>query len=588
MEYYKSPLKDMKFMLEAFGYSERVATLPPFDGFDMSIVETMLETAAEIAVKETLPLNRLGDEHGIHWDPETYEVTTPPGFKEAYQKLIDNGLIGITCDPNYGGSGGPEVLGVLFSELSTATNKSFSMCPGLTRGLIDALAAHGSEQQKDAYLPKLISGEWTGTMCLTEPQCGTDLGLITSKAVPREDGSYGLTGTKIWITFGDHDMAENILHLVLARLPDAPEGIRGISAFIVPKFTEDGERNAVMCTGLEHKMGIKASPTCVIDFEDAEGYLVGTPHKGMRSMFVMMNAARLHVGVEGIGLAEIAYQTALAFAKERRQSRALDSDKSDESAPADNILVHPDVRRMLLNIKCTNEALRALAVWISLEYDVAHHHPDASTRQKANDIVALLTPIIKSYGSERSFLNISEAMQVCGGAGYTTDWHIEQYLRDERIAMIYEGTNHIQALDLVGRKLMKDQGRLVRVFSEYVTEMIRAGKENEELGELTDYLKEISKKLTGVTMEFAAQAAADREIAGAVASHYLNLFALTALTYTWCKQVQYAIEHDTPQKETKIKTARYFMHKVFPEHETLLKQIGSWKSNMMDFDIDEL
>ena len=587
MEYYKAPVKDMMYMLKAFQYTERVHSLEAFEGFDLSMVESLLQSAADIAVNETLPLNRLGDEHGIKWDPETYEVTTPPGFKEAYQKLIDNGLVGMTCDPNYGGSGGPEVLGVLFSELSTATNKSFSMCPGLTRGLIDALAAHGTEEQKQKYMTKLISGEWTGTMCLTEPQCGTDLGLINTKAVPQEDGTYKLTGTKIWITFGDHDMAENIIHLVLARLPDAPEGIKGISAFIVPKFI-DGERNAVNCTGLEHKMGIKASPTCVIDFEDATGYLVGTPHKGMRSMFVMMNAARLHVGVEGIGLAEIAYQTALAFAKDRRQSRSLDPEKSDANAPADNILVHPDVRRMLLNIKSTNEALRALAVWISVEYDIAHHHPDEEARQKADDIVAILTPIIKSYGSERSFLNISEAMQVCGGAGYTTDWNIEQYLRDERIAMIYEGTNHIQALDLVGRKLPKDGGRMVRVFSEVITDMIRAGKENEELAEFTDYLKELSKKLTSVTMELAGQAMADREVAGAVASHYLNLFALTALTYVWCVQVKYAIESDAPNKDTKLKTARYFMHKVFPEHETLVRQINTWKSNLMEFDVEEL
>lgn len=587
MEYYKAPVKDMMYMLEAFKYTERVHSLEAFEGFDLSIVESLLESAGDIAVKETLPLNRLGDEHGIEWNPETYDVTTPPGFKEAYAKLVANGLIGMTCDPNYGGSGGPEVLGVLFSELSTATNKSFSMCPGLTRGLIDALSAHGTEEQKQKYLTRLISGEWTGTMCLTEPQCGTDLGLITTKAVPQEDGSYKLTGTKIWITFGEHDMAENIIHLVLARLPDAPEGIRGISAFIVPKFLDGGERNAVYCTGLEHKMGIKASPTCVMDFENATGYLVGTPHKGMRSMFVMMNAARLHVGVEGIGLTEIAYQTALAFAKDRRQSRALDPDKVDESAPADNILVHPDVRRMLLNIKSTNEALRALAVWISVEYDVAHHHPDAEARQRANDIVALLTPIIKSYGSERSFLNISEAMQVCGGAGYTTDWNIEQYLRDERIAMIYEGTNHIQALDLVGRKLPKDGGRMVRVFSEVVTEMVRAGKENKELGEFTEYLKEVSKKLTSLTMELAGQAMADREVAGAVASHYLNLFALTTLAYTWCVQVKHAIENDTPNKATKLKTARYFMHKVLPEHETLVRQINSWKSNLMEFDVEE-
>ncbi len=588
MQYYKPPINDMMHCLRAFGYGERVHPLDAFKDFDESTVEMMLESSAKICTEELLPLNKPGDEQGLEWDPETGAVTTPDGFREAYQKLVENGLIGLTGPVEYGGSGGPEVLSVLYSEMATATNKSFSMCPGLTRGLIDALKAHGSEEQKDKYLTKLVTGEWSGTMCLTEPQSGTDLGLIRTKAEPQEDGSYSLTGTKIWITFGEHDLTDNIIHFVLARQPDAPEGIKGISAFLVPKVV-DGERNAIKCTGLEHKMGIHASPTCVMDMEGATGYLVGTPHKGMRSMFVMMNAARLHVGVEGIGLGEIAYQTSLAFAKDRRQSRSLDPDKQEQDAPADNILVHPDVRRMLLNVKTSTQALRGLATWLAVEYDVAHNHPDEDVRQEASDLVALLTPVIKSYGSERGFQNTSEAMQVTGGAGYTTDWNIEQYLRDVRIAMIYEGTNHIQALDLVGRKLPMKNGRLMQVFNARITEVIRAAKEDERLAEFVAPLKDISKKLGGVTMELAAKAMEDREIAGAIASPYLNLFAYTALAYVWVRRAKYALENEdtVANAESELKHARYFLTKVLPEHNSLLDIIESGKGNIMEFDVEE-
>ena len=588
MDFYKAPVNEMMFQLGAFDYEGRIyGDLEKAKDYDIETVKMMLESTADITTKETLHLNRVGDEQGIKFDPETGAVTTPDGFPAAYKAMVENGLIGITGPAEFGGGGAPEVMSVFFSEIATATNKSFSMCPGLTRGLVEALVAYGSDEQKATYLEKLVTGEWTGTMCLTEPQCGTDLGLLTTKAVPQEDGSYKLTGTKIWITFGDHDMADNIIHLVLARLPDAPEGIKGISTFIVPKFI-DGEKNPIFCTGLEHKMGIKASPTCVMQMEDATGYLIGEPHKGMRTMFVMMNTARLHVGVEGIGLTDIAYQTALAFAKDRRQSRALNPERSELDKPADNILVHPDVRRMLLNIKSTNEGLRGLATWIATELDIAHHHPDAEQRQKSADIVAILTPIIKSYGSERAFLNISDAMQVCGGSGYTTDWNIEQYLRDERIAMIYEGTNHIQALDLVGRKLPKDSGRLVRVFSGYITDMIRSASDIEEMDFLVAALKDVGKKLSSTTMDFGMKAMADREVAGAVGSHYLNFFSLVAMTYVWCVQAKYAIENDTPNKATKLKTAQYFVDKVLPEHHALLAYIGTAKSNIMDFDVEEL
>ncbi|MEL6184089.1 MAG: acyl-CoA dehydrogenase family protein, partial [Myxococcota bacterium] len=352
MQVYKAPLQDMRFCLDALGYTERVAQLDAFEAFDLETAMALLEQGGAFAEQELLPLNRKGDEQGLKWDPETGSVTTPDGFRQAYAKLVENGMTNISGEAEYGGSGAPVTVAVAMGEFTAATNKALMMCPGLTGGLVEAIEHHGSDQQKRDYLPKLISGEWAGTMCLTEPQCGTDLGLVRTKAVPSGD-AYKLTGTKIWITFGEHDFTENIVHLVLARLPDAPAGIKGISCFIVPKITLEGKRNGIKCTGLEHKMGIHASPTCVMDMEDAEGYLIGEPHKGMRTMFVMMNAARLNVGVEGIAASEISYQTALAFAKDRRQSRSLDPAKQDPNAPADNILVHPDVRRMLLEQKAT-------------------------------------------------------------------------------------------------------------------------------------------------------------------------------------------------------------------------------------------
>ena len=584
---YKAPLQDMLLLLDIFGYAEDVLPLEPFEGYDRSVIEAMLEMAADVTTKELLPLNPVGDAQGVSWDPETGEVSMPDGFHRAYKIMVEQGLLGITGPVEYGGSGGPEVLGILFSEMATATNKSFSMCPGLTRGLVDALIAHGTDEQKQEYLPHLVTGHWSGTMCLTEPQCGTDLGLIRTKAELKEDGTYSLTGTKIWITFGEHDMAENIIHSC-SRACRMPPRASAASPRSSCQSLSMVKRTPSAAQAWKHKMGIKASPTCVMDMEGATGYLVGTPNKGMRSMFVMMNAARLHVGLEGIALGDIAYQTALAFAKERRQSRALDEGKQETSHEADTIMVHPDVRRMLLEIKSTNMAMRALGVWLAIEYDIAHYHADEARRQQAGDLVALLTPVIKSYGSERGFQNISTAMQICGGAGYTTDWHIEQYLRDERIAMIYEGTNHIQALDLVGRKLPMGGGRLVRLFSERITELLRECKGNEAMAEFTTPLKEVSKKLTEVTMGLAGAAMEDREVAGAVASPYLNFFALTSLAYIWTRIAKYTLDHpDVASGETYRKTARYFMQKVLPEYHALAHVIAAGKGNLMEFDVEE-
>jgi alkylation response protein AidB-like acyl-CoA dehydrogenase len=587
VQIYKTPIADIRFNLECFDFQGRVGDLAGFEDYDLETVMAIIEGIGKFCENEFLPLNGPGDKEGVSWDPVTHEVTTPKGFKELYKKYIANGALGLSMDPKYGGGGGPITIAVLMGEIATATNKSFSMCPGLSGGLITALSSHASDALKEQYLPKLISGEWSGTMCLTEPQCGTDLGLLTTKAIPNDDGSYNLTGTKVWITFGEHDLTENIVHLVLARLPDAPEGVKGISAFIVPKFLLDGTRNPVFCTGLEHKLGIHASPTCVISMEDAKGWLVGTPHKGMRSMFVMMNHARLNVGQEGVSFSEIAYQSALSYAKDRRQGRALNPERREEGAKADTILVHPDVRRMLLNIKSTTEGMRGLDIYVTLMLDIAHHHTDEAERQRADDLVALLTPIIKSYCSERGFENVSEAMQVCGGAGYTTDWPIEQYLRDARIAMIYEGTNHIQALDLVGRKLPKGNGRLVRTFLDEIKDFCKANKGNEVMTEFLEPLKDASKLTGEMTMLIGMQGMQDAEWAGATASNYLNVFALTAIAYIWARQVAHAQTLSTKQAATKVKTARYYFKHVLPEVQGLAAIIKAGKAAMMDFDDDE-
>jgi alkylation response protein AidB-like acyl-CoA dehydrogenase len=577
----------MRFVLEALGYEEKLGGFEAFEIYDLATSMTVLETMASIAVDKLLPLNRKGDEEGLKFDPETSSVTLPEGFRDAFQTLAENGMIGLAAPPEFGGGGAPEALSVLASEIMTACNKSFSMCPGLSVGLMGALEAHGSDAQKEKYLTKLISGEWTGTMCLTEPQCGTDLGLVSTKAEPQEDGSYKLTGTKIWITFGEHDLADNIIHLVLARLPDAPEGIRGISTFVVPKFLDDGARNPVFCTGLEEKMGIHASPTCVISLDGATGYMVSEPNKGMRAMFTMMNMARLHVGMEGVALGEIAYQTAVDFSKERRQGRSLDPAKNDTDASADNILVHPDVRRMLLNIKSTTEAMRALGVWIGLEHEISRHHSDEAVRQEADDLVALLTPLMKSYGSERGFENISDAMQVCGGSGYTADWDIEQYLRDERIAMIYEGTNHIQALDLIGRKLPMHKGRLLMSFQKRVQQTLEECSGIEELAGLIEPFQKAVGRLMQATQTVASQGTKDPEMAASVASNYLNLFALVTLGFIWLELAKHAVEKGDKQSQTKLKTAHYFMQMVLPETGLYAKLVAVGKDPTMAFDADE-
>jgi alkylation response protein AidB-like acyl-CoA dehydrogenase len=586
---YRPPLDDIRFLFEVFGYDRQLGGIERFSSFDLETSMTLLGEYAKFCAEVLAPLNAVGDKQGVRYDPVTKAVTTPDGFREAFAGFRDAGFLTLPWNPEHGGMGAPMALHTLAGEILIGANKSFSMCSGLTTGLIEALEAFGTDEQKATYLPKLISGAWTGTMCLTEPQCGTDLGLITTTAVPDGDG-FRLTGTKVWITFGEHDLAENIVHLVLARLPDAPRGIKGISAFIVPKFLEDGTRNPVFCGSTDHKMGIHASPTCVINLEGAKGWMVGEPHRGMRSMFVMMNAARLNVGIEGVALGEAAYQAALRFAKDRRQSRSLDPAKQDPKAAADNILVHPDVRRMLLEVKSTTEGLRGLVAWAAIASDVSHHGQDEATREKADDLLALLTPIIKSFGSERGFHNVSTAMQVMGGAGFTRDWPVEQYLRDVRIAMIYEGTNHIQALDLVGRKLPMHGGRLLKGFADEITTLIRSSADDPRMAEFVGPLKAESKRLTEVTMALGAKAAADPELVGAAASNYLNQFALVALAYVWARQVKAVLDRPESDalRKSKLQTARYFFQMVLPEAAMYAAKVAVGKAPVTEIDVDLL
>lgn len=587
MQIYKAPLDDFRFCMETFGY-DAVHKLPGYGDYDIETVFEIFKAGDTFAREKLLPLNRTGDQEGLKFDQKTGEVTLPQGFDALYKEWCEAGYPSFCHEAEHGGAGAPQLLAVVFNEMFCATNKAFTMISGLSHGLIESLIHHGSDVQKEIYLAKLISGEWTGTMCLTEPQAGTDLGLVSTKATPQDDGTFKLTGTKIWITFGEHSLSENIIHLVLARTPDAPEGIKGISVFLVPKINEDGSKNAITCGGLEHKMGIHASPTCVMNMDDATGHMVGAPNTGMKTMFVMMNAARLFVGVEGLALSEISYQTALAFAKDRRQMKAMDPAKHEEGAKADTIMVHPDIRRQLLNIKSTNEGMRAMGIWVGCLLDQSLKAEDDAVRAHADDMVALLTPICKSFCTERGFRNINDAMQICGGAGYTTDWSIEQYFRDERIALIYEGTNHVQALDLVGRKLPKDGGRLYKSFSKEIFKFVKANSDNADFAEFGEPIQKALDTLNEVTMALAMKGMQDPEEAGAAASNYLNLFAYTTLAYMWGRMAKASLDAGGKGFHgTKLKTARYYFKHVLPEMDSLLAMVNAGKAEMIAFDVDE-
>ncbi|NUB25808.1 acyl-CoA dehydrogenase C-terminal domain-containing protein [Azospirillum brasilense] len=592
MPIYKAPLEDVRFVLDEIVGAGKLAELPGYEDATPDLIAQVLEEGAKLCEEVLFPLNQSGDGEGCTF--ENGVVRTPKGFKEAYGTYIEAGWQGLSCDPAYGGQGLPKLVNTMLEEFICSANLSFGMYPGLSLGAYNALSTYGSEELKQRFLGRLVDGTWAGTMCLTEPHCGTDLGLIRTKAVPQEDGSHKITGTKIFISAGEHDLTENILHLVLARLPDAPAGTRGISLFLVPKFLpkEDGSvgpRNGVACGSIEHKMGIKASATCVMNFEDATGWLVGEPHKGMRAMFVMMNAARLAVGIQGLGVAEVSYQNAVAYAKERLQGRSLKGTAHPDK-PADPIIVHPDVRRNLLTARAYTEGARALGALVGYKLDVAEKHADEKTRKEADEFVQLMTPIVKALFTDIGFESANIAVQVHGGHGFIWETGVEQYVRDARICQIYEGTNGIQALDLVGRKLPQDMGRLLRRFFHPVGAEIEADMEREELAEFVLPLAKAFAKLQQATAIIAQKGLKDPEEAGAAATDYLRLFGLVALGWMWLKMVKAATaklaagEGNAIFLEAKIRTARFYMAKLLPQTNALFITIMAGSKPLMEME----
>ncbi len=588
MPQFKANIRDFQFLLNEYLNLSQYANIGGFAEAGEELMNPVLEAAAQMCEEVLFPLNQKGDKEGLKYD--NGRVIMPDGFKEAYRLYVDSGWPSFTCDPAYGGQGLPEVLNMPLMEMVCSANLSFGLTPGLSHGAYNAIKLHGSDALKNKFLPKMVTGDWSGVMCLTEPQAGTDLGLVRTKAEPQADGSYAITGGKIFISSGEHELTENIIHLVLARLPDAPAGIKGISLFLVPKILVNddgslGERNKLMCAGLEHKMGIHASPTCQIQYDGAQGWLVGEPHKGMKAMFTMMNAARLYVGVQGLGIGEVAYQNALAYAKERLQSRAMTGAK-EPNKPADPIIVHPDVRRMLLTMRAFTEGARALALEMALKNDLAHRHPDASVREEADDFVQLLTPVVKSYLTDGGFETANLAVQVHGGYGVIGEYGVEQYVRDVRVTMIYEGTNGIQALDLVGRKLPQAAGKYLRVFFHPIDAFIAGHKDNAAMAEFIKPLAKNVEYLQQATMYIAGAGLKNPDDAAAGAVEYQKMFALVALAHGWARQAEIAMGKlaSGDEKEfyqAKIDTARFFMQKILPQTTSLLQSIVSGSKSMM-------
>ncbi|XKH01443.1 acyl-CoA dehydrogenase C-terminal domain-containing protein [Marinobacter nauticus] len=593
---YQAPLREMRFVLnEVFDAPALWASLPKVsENVDPETADAILEEAGKITSGVLAPLNREGDEQGCHWNEG--EVTTPDGFREAYQTLVEGGWNGLGGNPEFGGMGMPKTLVAQFEEMMQGANMSFGLAPMLTAGACVALDAHGSPELKEKYLPKLYSGEWSGAMDLTEPHAGTDLGIIRTKADPQDDGSYRITGTKIFITWGEHDMAENIVHLVLAKLPDAPKGPKGISMFLVPKFlvNEDGslgERNQFGCGSLEKKMGIKASATCVMNYDGATGWLVGEPNKGLAAMFTMMNYERLGVGIQGLGAAEASLQSARAYANERTQSRAPKGAQQPDQA-ADPILVHPDVRRMLLTMKSFVEGGRAFSTYVAGWLDRAKFSDDDQQRQYADGMVALLTPVAKAFLTDRGLDTTILGQQVFGGHGFVREWGQEQLVRDCRITQIYEGTNGIQAMDLMGRKVVGSEGKLFELFAEDVTDFIEQNSSDDTLRPYLEPLAAAVERLADVTELVIKQAGENPEAIGAAAVDYLDMFGYTALAYMWAKMVKAAAgkaEGDTSGFYTgKLKTARFYFDRLLPKTVALGEGIRSGADAMMAPTVDEI
>jgi len=597
MPIYSPPLRDQQFVMhELLGVAEQLKRIPRYQDVDADLINHVLEEAGRFCAEELLPINLSGDEEGCVFDPQTKEVRTPKGFREVYDHFRAGHWQGLAAEHEYGGQGLPHLMQIALYEMQYSTNQAWAMYPGLTVGAYECLLASGSKAQKDLYLPKLTSGQWTGTMCLTEPHCGTDLGMLRSKAVPNPDGSYAITGEKIFISSGEHDMAENIIHLVLARLPDAPSGTKGISLFVVPKFLPVGSgaeatvgaRNGMHCGGLEEKMGIHGNSTCQMVLEGASGWLVGEPNKGLNAMFVMMNGARLAVGVQGLGITEAAYQNAVAYARERIQSRSLTGTK-DPGKPADPIIVHPDVRRMLLTARAFAEGGRAFAYWTALEADIQLHHPDEDRRRFAADMMALMTPIVKAFMTDNGYRCATECQQVFGGHGYIRSSGMEQLVRDARINMIYEGTNGIQALDLIGRKVLMDNGSKLKKFGKLVSDFIEAHGTRPDMSEFITPLADLGDKVTKLTMELGMKAFANQDEAGAAAVDYLRVVGHLVYAYFWAQMALLALEKTAADGEAvdpfytaKLTTARFYFQRLLPETAYHIRAARSGAKNLME------
>ena len=589
MAKYHAPLRDMQFVLhELLDVDGLFSALPGCEDASADLIDSVLEEAAKLCEEVVFPTNRVGDEEGCRL--EDGRVTTPPGFKEAYAAFAEGGWTSLACDPAYGGQGLPETLNFFVDEMLASANVAFSLYPGLTHGAYTALKEFASPAIKETYLPKMVAGTWSGTMCLTESQSGTDLGLLRTKAEPDGDGHYRLWGTKIFITAGEHDLTENIIHMVLARLPDAPPGIKGISLFMVPKFMVNGDgslgaRNGVACSALEHKMGIRGSSTCVLNFDGAVGYLIGEPNRGMHVMFRMMNHERLAIGLEGLALAEVAYQSATDYARERLQGRAPGGARFPDQ-PADPIIVHPDVRRMLMTARAYTEGARALSGWVATQIDVAEKHPDPGVRAGAEDLIAWLTPVVKAFFTDLGSEVCNLCLQVFGGHGYITEWGMEQLVRDARIAQIYEGTNGVQALDLAGRKLFLHDGALANGFLEAIHRFVDDSGSNENLAEFLDPLAASADELKDVTLWLRKEAAADPAAVGAAAVDYLRLVALVTLAFLWARMAAVSLPKtaadETGFYRAKITTARFYMNRLLPQSTALARSIKSGSRYVME------
>ena len=595
MPIYKAPVDDALFLLNDVFHLDHYGNLPGFSDASPDVVEAVLREAAKFSEEVLTPLNRVGDKEGCKRAADG-SVSTPKGFKDAYKQIVEGGWIGISVPPEFGGQGLPATLTEIVNEFFCSANMAFAMYPGLTQGAIAALLTHASGQLKAKFLPKMIEGVWTGTMNLTEPHCGTDLGLLRSKAAKQADGSYKISGTKIFISAGEHDLSENIIHLVLARIEGAPAGTKGISLFVVPKFLvkDDGSldaSNAVTCGSIEEKMGIHGNSTCVMNYDGATGWLIGEENRGLNAMFTMMNEARLGVGVQGLALSEVAYQNAAAYAKGRLQGRSISGPKYPDKA-ADPIIVHPDVRRILMSIRAFNEAARALVMWTALKSDVAHRSDDEKERQGADDHMGLLTPVIKGVLTDSGFANAVLAQQVFGGHGYIAEHGMEQFVRDARIAQIYEGANGIQALDLVGRKLGKDGGRAIMAFFNEVQTYL---KERANSDAMNVYLKPLGQSLAHLqqaSMWFVQNAMAKPDNAGAGSYDYMHLFGLVALGYMWCRIAEAALAKlpkangSAARLNAKLVTARFFMDRMLPETATRLARIEAGAGSTMELSDD--